>query len=296
LDESDLILLLLSSDFIASDFAYRQEMLRALERHDLGQAQVVPILLRPMAEIPGPYSRLQRLPSTAVTEMGIDRGFTAVAEGVAKIVDQMRMARLEMASRGHSVPVMLQRVLDAAVSGEIPVGQSREVVVVVRRPDSEGLRLLLEQDAARVENQRTYTARPADVRSANFNLPFSGVAGAELTVRVDAPDCTPSHKERQTIIPAASDAAPLRFFVKSDRLGLHLLEVELLCDESSVAGQMLRTQMVHQPERPPGGKGALIPLAKLALRFLVAQSGKEDSTMPAKAKAAGAQANQDFNT
>jgi hypothetical protein len=228
--------------------------------------------------------------------MGIDPGFTAVAEGVARIVDQMRTARLETASSGRSAPVMLQRVLDAAVSGEIPVGQSREVVVIVRRPDSEGLRLLLEKDAAQAENQRTYTARPADVRSANFDLPYSGVAGAKLTVRVEAPDCTLSHKERQTIIPAASDAAPLRFFIKSERLGLHLLEVELLCDESSVAGQMLRTQMVHQPERPPGGKGALIPLAKLALRFLVAKAEEEDRKMPAKAKAAGAQADKDFNT
>ena len=47
--EADIILLLISSDFIASDYCYQIEMSNALQRHDLGEAVVIPVILRPCA-------------------------------------------------------------------------------------------------------------------------------------------------------------------------------------------------------------------------------------------------------
>jgi hypothetical protein len=47
LEESDLILLLVSPDFIASEYCYNYEMQRAIERSKAGIARVIPILLRP---------------------------------------------------------------------------------------------------------------------------------------------------------------------------------------------------------------------------------------------------------
>lgn len=46
LEEADVILCLLSPDFIASEYCYSREMTRALERHAAGEAQVIPIVLR----------------------------------------------------------------------------------------------------------------------------------------------------------------------------------------------------------------------------------------------------------
>src|SRR5215469_6153707 len=46
LEIADIILLLVSPDFMASDYCYSIEMKRAIERHDQGSAQVIPILLR----------------------------------------------------------------------------------------------------------------------------------------------------------------------------------------------------------------------------------------------------------
>lgn len=46
-EEDDLIILLVSPDFIASDYCYDKEMQRALERHDADDAVVVPVILRP---------------------------------------------------------------------------------------------------------------------------------------------------------------------------------------------------------------------------------------------------------
>src|SRR5712692_3081430 len=48
LNRAHIILLLISPDFIATPYCYCKEMKRALERHDLGEALVVPILLRPV--------------------------------------------------------------------------------------------------------------------------------------------------------------------------------------------------------------------------------------------------------
>ena len=47
LDAADVILLLISPDFIASDYCYDREMKRAMERHRTGDARVIPVILRP---------------------------------------------------------------------------------------------------------------------------------------------------------------------------------------------------------------------------------------------------------
>ena len=46
LERAEIILLLVSPDFIASDYCYNIEMTRALERHETGEARVIPIILR----------------------------------------------------------------------------------------------------------------------------------------------------------------------------------------------------------------------------------------------------------
>src|SRR5437879_5975950 len=46
LETASVILLLVSADFLASDYCYSIEMKRALERQEAGEARVVPILAR----------------------------------------------------------------------------------------------------------------------------------------------------------------------------------------------------------------------------------------------------------
>ena len=48
LNAAGVILLVISADFLASDYCYDVEMTRALERHDQGEARVIPVLLRPV--------------------------------------------------------------------------------------------------------------------------------------------------------------------------------------------------------------------------------------------------------
>src|SRR5689334_17197446 len=47
LARSDVVLLLVSSDFLNSDYCWNREMQRAVKRHREGRARVIPIIVRP---------------------------------------------------------------------------------------------------------------------------------------------------------------------------------------------------------------------------------------------------------
>ena len=59
---ADIILLLISADFMASDYCYTKEMATALERHVAGTARVIPIILREVDWQHGPFANLVALP------------------------------------------------------------------------------------------------------------------------------------------------------------------------------------------------------------------------------------------
>jgi hypothetical protein len=63
LNSSDIILLLISPNFMRSDYCYSVEMQRALERHAIGEACVIPIILRPVGWKETPVGKLQVLPT-----------------------------------------------------------------------------------------------------------------------------------------------------------------------------------------------------------------------------------------
>jgi internalin A len=93
LDRASIILLLVSVDFIASDYIWDIEMKRALQRHDAGEATVVPVLLRSCYWETAPFGRLQGLPRnmTAVTAWADrDAAWTDVALGIRAIAERTR--------------------------------------------------------------------------------------------------------------------------------------------------------------------------------------------------------------
>jgi len=94
LDEAHIILLLISPDFIASDYSYDKEMTRAMERHEAGEARVIPILLRPSDWEETPFGKLQFLPTDAVPVTrwsNHDDAFLNVAKGIRKTVQELRI-------------------------------------------------------------------------------------------------------------------------------------------------------------------------------------------------------------
>src|SRR5690606_13037417 len=67
LEDADLFLLLISPDFIASNYCVEREMQRAMERHDAEEARVIPIIAEPCdwASME-PLRRLKALPKDGV--------------------------------------------------------------------------------------------------------------------------------------------------------------------------------------------------------------------------------------
>lgn len=92
LDAADVILLLISADFLASDYCYDKEMKRALERHAAGTARVIPVILRPCDWHSAPFWKLQALPKDGkpVTTWGNrDEAFTDIARGIRHAVTSL---------------------------------------------------------------------------------------------------------------------------------------------------------------------------------------------------------------
>jgi len=61
-ETDDIVLLLVSADFIASDYCYDIEMMRAMERHAAGEAIVIPVILRACDWHGAPFGKLNATP------------------------------------------------------------------------------------------------------------------------------------------------------------------------------------------------------------------------------------------
>ncbi len=100
LNTAQMILLLISPDFMASDYCYSKEMMRAMERHKSGEACVIPILLRPTYWYRAPFGKLRVLPTnnevvTSINWHTLDDAFFDVTKGIEKAVEKWKEAVVE---------------------------------------------------------------------------------------------------------------------------------------------------------------------------------------------------------
>ncbi len=65
LAEADIVLLVVSANFVASDYCYEKELALALDRHERGDACVIPIIVAPVDFGTTPFAKLQVLPKDA---------------------------------------------------------------------------------------------------------------------------------------------------------------------------------------------------------------------------------------
>lgn len=107
LESADIILLLVSSDFLNSNYCIDTEMKRAMERHEHGEARVVPIILRPCDWQSAPFGKLKAIPTDGkpVTKhQTLDDAFLDVARAIRGLAQHLRPASTVM-KHAKSTPI-----------------------------------------------------------------------------------------------------------------------------------------------------------------------------------------------
>ncbi|EOD9023046.1 toll/interleukin-1 receptor domain-containing protein [Klebsiella michiganensis] len=94
--QADIILLLISSDFIASDYCYQVEMTNALDRHKRGEAVVIPVILRECAWHQLPFGNIMAatIDGKPITRFAShDEGYVQVVNAVSRAIADMEVKK-----------------------------------------------------------------------------------------------------------------------------------------------------------------------------------------------------------
>lgn len=92
IDTADVILLLISSDFLASSYCFGIEMTRALERHSSGEARAIAVILRPCEWKQTELSQYLATPTDgrAITRWpDRDEAFLDVTQSIRRVIEDM---------------------------------------------------------------------------------------------------------------------------------------------------------------------------------------------------------------
>ena len=91
LHAADIILLLVSSDFMATEYIWKVEIATAMQRHERGEARVIPIIIRRCSWESMPFSKLNGLPSKAKPVNSYsdrDEAWLEVVKGIERVLDK----------------------------------------------------------------------------------------------------------------------------------------------------------------------------------------------------------------
>ncbi|HUI46103.1 MAG TPA: DnaB-like helicase C-terminal domain-containing protein [Nitrospirota bacterium] len=114
INEADVILLLVSPDFIASEYCYGKELSKALERYESGQAEVVPIIVRPVDWTDSPFSKLQALPRDGrpiTTWSNGDEAWLEAEKGIKKCIENVIHKKAASLRPHQENPVILRSLV-----------------------------------------------------------------------------------------------------------------------------------------------------------------------------------------
>src|SRR5690242_17951807 len=117
LQAARIILLLVSSDFLASGYCYGVEVQEAMRRHEAGEVRVIPIILRPCDWQTAPFGKLQALPKNGkpVTGQNRDNAYTEIVKELRRVIDELRdKPSLETA---QATPARRKRTIREEVGG-----------------------------------------------------------------------------------------------------------------------------------------------------------------------------------
>ncbi len=248
MERAGIILLLISADFIASNYCFTIEVPFALKRIQAG-VLVIPIMLRPVEWRDLPIAQLQALPTDAraVTLWpNRDEAFTDIATHLREVIYAKRLAS-EPASPGlPASTVTVSRVLDAAVATFVLIEEPAEVVTMIRLLNSAGLKAVLAVETS-------FNAKPEDVRSSTFELelkvdPTGKVLPAALELKLESPGCDPPVRTKKLRVSPDGDSAVCVFLFTPKKAGRLVLNLEVRYDDVGMGSSHLVTMATAPSE------------------------------------------------
>ncbi|MGD1900301.1 MAG: tetratricopeptide repeat protein [Phormidesmis sp.] len=143
LNSADIILLLISSDFLASDYCWDVEMRRAIERHEIGEAKAIPIILRAVEWEASPFAKLQTLPRNGKPVKSWpdrDEAFTNITSELRRTIDSFSAAQEGLLESERSSTI----VHDKFPANDLP---RTSIKLIGRDSEKSKLRKILQTDS-----------------------------------------------------------------------------------------------------------------------------------------------------
>jgi TIR domain len=112
LDSSEIVLLLVTPNFMSSEYVQKKEIKRALEKHERGEARVIPIIIRYTDWKWAPIGKLQALPKDGtpiVAWPDRDEAWLDVVRGVRKAVEELTGKPSERRPKAHELEDLTDR-------------------------------------------------------------------------------------------------------------------------------------------------------------------------------------------
>ncbi len=138
LDQAQIILLLVSADFLSSSFCQSREMAKAIARHNANTARVIPIIVRQVLWDIAEFAKLQALPRGSdnrplpvMSWTQRDEAWTNVAQGIYDIAKELEQKEnIVRAKRKRSLPKPQgpSRQLTLFISSPADVAEERQIV------------------------------------------------------------------------------------------------------------------------------------------------------------------------
>lgn len=247
LRDAHVILLLVSIDFLNSDFVRQHELPVALERHKKGEALVIAVIMQPVQWAQSGLDFLQTLPEglrPVVLWSPQDLAYVNICEGILAAV---------LVWQGRKVPgiptvrptAVRRRVVDLALSRRVPIGNTTILAVMVRRADEGGLRAVLDADPS-------LGLSPEQLESANsFPLEFPRGADGfltslDLTIAIESEDfsCRAPHKTLP--VSPKGDSAACVFLLEAKHDGPLVLLVKIVHADKMLLARVLRAEGVTE--------------------------------------------------